>query len=570
MLKKLYRSQLLDKESQLAEMTLWLPFVPSKTGAWKLFLQRLSLDEETYFCYGYWEEQELLAIVDGYWKEDCCVISGCFVLKNRFSWSAFFYLCTATARRKRSLKIKLTLPKPLLIETTIFQDYGYSVTEEETVVHFTKGLTYHTGLVLGGGGAKGSYQVGAWKALRELKITPTAVSGTSVGALNGGLVVQNEFEAAKEMWETIQTKDILNLPQDTPFETYEANEWLQHARLLTRSALRSVGIDTTPLKELISKKLSPAKLVASPIDFYLVTTNALGFSEVVINKKEVSEEELPQWFLASASFFPAMAACKINGDYYIDGGYRNNVPQDVLEKPDITDLIVIDVSGPGFNKNIKPILAYPIIHLKSKWGLGSVLLFETERAKWNMELGYLEMMKALGYLEGERYSFLPNNFKITLKQWQTKFLVFLKQMLPHIGWTEQEFKHKLVIELTKQDIVMERFVLCLLEKIADYCQLEPTKEYTIEKMMALCMVYLDKQEKPKVKRLKSMGEWIDQYLQESRIRTQQHFFWETFDALSNQEEVKEDLQELFNYSMPLGLEVLFLIYIEGCLKNNGR
>lgn len=570
MLKKLYLSQLLNKEKQLVEMTLWLPFTPSKNQAWKVFLKRLKTGETAHFCYGYWEEQELIAIVDGYWKEDLCEITSSFVLKKHFSWSRFFKLCAAVAREKRKQKIKMTLPKPLLIETTIFSEYDYVIVEEKERFHFIQTLTYRTGLVLGGGGAKGSYQIGAWKALRELAIVPSAVSGTSVGALNGGLVVQDEFEAAKEMWETLQTKDILNLPQDTPFETYEADEWVRHARLLTRSALRSIGVDTTPLKELISKKLSPEKLNASPIDFYLVTTNALVFSEVVINKKEVTEEELPQWFLASSSFFPAMSACKIKGDYYIDGGYRNNVPQDVLEKPGITDLIVIDVSGPGFNKNIKPTLDYPILHLKSKWGLGSVLLFDTERAKWNMELGYLEMMKVLGQLEGDRYSFLEENFKITLKQWDTKFYGFLKQKLPYLGWTEQEFKHKLLIELAKQDLVLERFILYLLEKVAGYCQLEPTVAYTIEKMMALCLVYLDKKEVPQVKRLKSMGEWIDRYIQDSAIKTQQHFFWEALDILREQKEPKQELKQLFNYSMTLGLEVLFLLYIERCLKNNGR
>ena len=42
-------------------------------------------------------------------------------------------------------------------------------------------------LVLSGGGAKGSYQLGVWKALRELNIKFDIITGTSVGALNGAL-----------------------------------------------------------------------------------------------------------------------------------------------------------------------------------------------------------------------------------------------------------------------------------------------------------------------------------------------------------------------------------------------
>ena len=43
------------------------------------------------------------------------------------------------------------------------------------------------GLALEGGGAKGAYQVGAWTALREAGLKLSAVSGTSVGALNGAI-----------------------------------------------------------------------------------------------------------------------------------------------------------------------------------------------------------------------------------------------------------------------------------------------------------------------------------------------------------------------------------------------
>ena len=46
-------------------------------------------------------------------------------------------------------------------------------------------LTKEYGLVLDGGGARGAYQIGAWKALREAGVKIEAVAGTSVGALNG-------------------------------------------------------------------------------------------------------------------------------------------------------------------------------------------------------------------------------------------------------------------------------------------------------------------------------------------------------------------------------------------------
>ena len=49
------------------------------------------------------------------------------------------------------------------------------------------------GLVLGGGGGLGSYQIGVWKALKEYKIDKMikAIAGTSVGVLNACLIDQN-------------------------------------------------------------------------------------------------------------------------------------------------------------------------------------------------------------------------------------------------------------------------------------------------------------------------------------------------------------------------------------------
>ena len=43
-------------------------------------------------------------------------------------------------------------------------------------------------VVLSGGGAKGGYQIGVWKVLRQMGFTPDIVVGTSVGALNGALM----------------------------------------------------------------------------------------------------------------------------------------------------------------------------------------------------------------------------------------------------------------------------------------------------------------------------------------------------------------------------------------------
>lgn len=65
-------------------------------------------------------------------------------------------------------------------------------------------------LVLCGGGARGGYHIGVWKALKEINYKPNIITGTSVGALNGALLAIKEDKLAQEIWE--------NMTMDTVFE----------------------------------------------------------------------------------------------------------------------------------------------------------------------------------------------------------------------------------------------------------------------------------------------------------------------------------------------------------------
>ncbi len=58
------------------------------------------------------------------------------------------------------------------------------------------------GLVLSGGGAKGAYQVGVWKAMEEYGLTDNVkvAAGTSVGALNAALFANISTLEAEQLW----------------------------------------------------------------------------------------------------------------------------------------------------------------------------------------------------------------------------------------------------------------------------------------------------------------------------------------------------------------------------------
>ena len=63
-------------------------------------------------------------------------------------------------------------------------------------------------LVLAGGGSKGSYEAGFMKALKELGIDYQIVTGTSIGALNGCLLAQNDQDAMENLWQTLDISKV--------------------------------------------------------------------------------------------------------------------------------------------------------------------------------------------------------------------------------------------------------------------------------------------------------------------------------------------------------------------------
>lgn len=69
------------------------------------------------------------------------------------------------------------------------------------------------GLVLCGGGGKGAYQIGCWKALRDAGIEHFAiVSGVSVGALNAALIGMGDIDIATNIWTGLSPTAVLFNP----------------------------------------------------------------------------------------------------------------------------------------------------------------------------------------------------------------------------------------------------------------------------------------------------------------------------------------------------------------------
>ena len=133
-------------------------------------------------------------------------------------------------------------------------------------------------LVLAGGGARGSYQVGVWRALMELDWHPQIITGTSVGSLNGAMFVLDQYETARDMWLSIRSKDVMELPEE------DADLSALHQFL--RSVVKAGGMDVTPLEEIVERVLDEDALRAAPTRFGLVTVEQRGL------KAQLSESNI--------------------------------------------------------------------------------------------------------------------------------------------------------------------------------------------------------------------------------------------------------------------------------------
>lgn len=110
-------------------------------------------------------------------------------------------------------------------------------------------------LVLAGGGAKGSYQVGVWQALQELGWTPDIITGASVGALNGCLFTMGKSKEAEDLWRRLEIHDVLEVPDSLKPE--ELNNFFL-------DVVRSGGLNVEPLAETIDRLIDEDAVRRSP------------------------------------------------------------------------------------------------------------------------------------------------------------------------------------------------------------------------------------------------------------------------------------------------------------------
>ena len=264
-------------------------------------------------------------------------------------------------------------------------------------------LTKEYGLVLDGGGARGAYQIGAWKALKEAGVKISAVAGTSVGALNGALICMDDLEKAEKIWSEMEFSRVMSVDDDWMRQFFQGEQKLGDILAELGRVFRDGGVDAAPLRKLIHENVDEEKIRGCGKEFFIVTFSLTDMKELELSVSDIPEGRLEDFLLASAYLVGFKNEPMEDGKRYIDGGIFNNVPADVLVEKGYTDLIEIRIYGPGREPRVSLPEDGEMYQIGPRVKLGSIIEFDRDRSRQNMKIGYYDAKRMLYGLEGIIY-----------------------------------------------------------------------------------------------------------------------------------------------------------------------
>lgn len=258
-------------------------------------------------------------------------------------------------------------------------------------------------LVLGGGGSKGAYEIGVWKALRELDQHFDIVTGTSIGAMIGAMVVQNQYEECYELWSNLQVDDVIlngvNLDLDIELLMSQKDRY----KTILQTYIANKGVDISPFKDMIHKMFDAQRFFASDMEYACMSVNISKLQPQSFDKEAMKNMDPCDAILASASCFPAFPMMKIGEERFVDGGYYDNVPIELARSMGAEQIVAVDLKAIGNHRVKEP--QDDVTYIEPFVPLGSFLLFDHDLILRNMQLGYQDCMKKMGKYLGYVYTF---------------------------------------------------------------------------------------------------------------------------------------------------------------------
>ena len=272
------------------------------------------------------------------------------------------------------------------------------------------------GLVLCGGGGRGAYQIGVWKALRERGFDRniTAVSGTSVGALNAALFACGDLSLAENIWISLRQSDIAD-PLETAgrvlsrFLDYLGSEDRTIEIPSPEEAARAGLFSSGGLISLIERNGVNKCVSGCGTPCFACCHNASDDRPEYFDLSALSPAEITEYLTASTAIPAVFPAKELRGSLYRDGGLSDNTPVKPLYGIGLRKFVICYLGSEAANLSQFPDAEFLEIFPSEEILLGrqekrilkvSTLDFDGENAARRIELGYAETQKFLGSVGG--------------------------------------------------------------------------------------------------------------------------------------------------------------------------
>jgi NTE family protein len=163
----------------------------------------------------------------------------------------------------------------------------------------------------------------------------------------------------------------------------------------------------------------------------------------------------------------------------------------------IKNIIVVDISGVGLVRKVDT-RGLNIINIRNSEDLGDTLNFDGERSKINMEIGYLDTLKAFHKLKGKKYYFSPSeDFRTYSRQYIKSINIDdLKKMYGYIGlnWgSKATSRDKLIIykimktikQYADEKLSGDTIIPAMAEITAEQLCIDRRKVYTLDELIGI-------------------------------------------------------------------------------------
>lgn len=391
------------------------------------------------------------------------------------------------------------------------------------------------GIVLEGGGAKGAYQVGAWRALEEAGVKIRGIAGTSVGALNGAMMCMDELDTAEELWKNLTYSQVVDVDDNKMEQLMDREMPLKEFLNALFERMGEGGLDVSPLKNLILEVVDEEKIRQSPRELYIKTFSVDHFRELDIDLKEVDPGQIKDYLLASAYIFPLFKNEKLHGKTYIDGGAINNVPLDSLVDRGYEDIIVIRIFGIGREKRVRIPENTRILTVEPRVDLGNIMDFNSKKSIRNMKIGYYDAKRMIYGLKGRIYYIEEN-------QEECYYLNQLLQIPESVMEKFMEWYHvreeksvwvrcmtqivfpgtALELKLEKDWNYQELYLACL-EATAKICRVPKYRIYTVEELRNCVIERISRMTKEEIEQLPVFALFFDCGKRENPIEDEEQY-----------------------------------------------